>query len=928
MTWVRREARSAFRSLGSRNYRLFFVGQIISTIGTWMQSVAQAWLVLKLTGSGAALGAVFALQTVPFLFIGAWGGLVADRVDRRKVLIATQAAAASLALLLGILTLTGVVQLWMVMVLAFALGCVNCIDLPLRQTFVLEMVGKETLTNAISLNSVIMNGARVIGPAAAGLTIAWVGIGPTFVVNAASYIAVIVALVAIRPAELVRGERLVPARGQLRAGLAYVWSTPALRTPLLMMAVIGTFAYEFTVSLPLLSRFTFHTGAEGFGLMSSMLGAGAVVGGLYTASRGRVNGRTLGLAAIAFGILMTAAAAAPSYLIALLLLAGTGAASVTYAALSNSTLQLNSEPQMRGRVMALYAVAFMGSAPIGGPLVGWIGQAIGPRAAVAIGGVSAVLTGIVAWRSLTRAGSHTDCASPAASARRAGLGPVAITPHLWINSDSCAINYRGMAAVKPPRKGRRQNRDPLVNVVTPGSTPPPDPPVPRLLKKGRADQSAGGSPSAGRSSLDEARSKGPIGFLQLLGPGLITGASDDDPSGIGTYSQVGSQFGYGLLWTALFTFPLMAAVQEMCARIALQTGVGLGVSLRRKFPTWLVGVAILALLLANTINVGADLGAVAAGGSLLSRGAIKPIWLIIPTTALILGLQLFASYTLIFRIFKWLTLALFAYIVTAFVAHPNLFQVVRSTFIPHLELTAPFITALVAVLGTTISPYLFFWQASSEVDEMKAAGKSTEAARRGVKLSELHAARFDIFTGMLFSNVVMYFIILTSAAVLHAHGKTDIQTADQAAAALAPMAGPFAFILFAAGMIGAGLLAIPILSGSAAYALKEFLNLPGTLAAKPSFRPTFYAILAAATIAGALMNFVHIDPIKALFLTAVINGMVAPPLLILIVLLASDRKVMKEHVSGALSRTLTWAAAALMSVAALALVYTTWIVKA
>ena len=465
--------------------------------------------------------------------------------------------------------------------------------------------------------------------------------------------------------------------------------------------------------------------------------------------------------------------------------------------------------------------------------------------------------------------------------------------------------------------------DPILVAVTPGPKAPADPSTEEILKEIPADRAASGTPKAGLSSLDEAKRQGPLGFLQLLGPGLITGASDDDPSGIGTYSQVGSQFGFGLLWTALFTFPLMAAVQEMCARIALQTGVGLGVSLRRKFPTWLVGLAIMLLLVANTINVGADLGAVAAGGSMLSRGTVPAIWLILPVALLVLGLQLFASYTVIFRIFKWLTLALFAYIITAFVAHPKLLEVVRATVVPHIEFSGPFITALVAILGTTISPYLFFWQASSEVDEMKAAGKTDEAARRGVQIEELKAARFDIFSGMLFSNVVMYFIILTSAAVLHAHGKTDIQTADQAAAALTPFAGPFAFVLFAAGMIGAGLLAIPILSASAAYALKEFLRLPGSLAAKPRYRPTFYAILVAATLAGVLMNFAHVDPIKALFLTAVINGLVAPPLLILIVLLASDRAVMKERVSGALSKTLTWAATLVMVAAAGGLAYTT-----
>ena len=479
------------------------------------------------------------------------------------------------------------------------------------------------------------------------------------------------------------------------------------------------------------------------------------------------------------------------------------------------------------------------------------------------------------------------------------------------------------APVADPQSHETKIADPILAAVTPGPGAPPDPPVHEILKDLPAETAPPGTPIAGRSTLDDAKRKGPAGLLQLLGPGLITGASDDDPSGIGTYSQVGSQFGFGLLWTALFTFPLMAAVQEMCARIALQTGVGLGVSLRRKFPTWLVGIAILALLVANTINVGADLGAVAAGGSMLTRGAIPAIWLIAPVTLAILGLQMFASYAVIFRIFKWLTLALFAYIITAFVAHPNLLQVMKATVVPHIEISGAFITALVAILGTTISPYLFFWQASSEVDEMKAAGKTDEAARRGVQVEELKAARFDIFTGMLFSNLVMFFIILTSAAVLHAHGKTDIQTADQAAAALEPFAGPYAFVLFASGMIGAGLLAVPILSASAAYALKEFLRLPGSLATKPRYRPTFYGILAAATLAGALMNFAHVDPIRALFITAVINGLVAPPLLILIVFLASDRELMQERVSGPLSKALTWAATGIMSAAALGLGYAT-----
>ena len=428
-----------------------------------------------------------------------------------------------------------------------------------------------------------------------------------------------------------------------------------------------------------------------------------------------------------------------------------------------------------------------------------------------------------------------------------------------------------------------------------------------------------GTPRAGRTTLEEARRKGPIGWLGVLGPGLITGASDDDPSGIGTYSQVGSQFGYGLLWTALFTFPLMSAVQELCSRIALQTRVGLGVSLRRKFPSWLVGLAILGLLGANTFNIGADLGAVAAGGSLLSGGVIPALGLVIPVALLVIALEVFASYAAIFKIFKWLTLALFAYVITAFFAHPQLGEVLKATFIPHIEFSREFLMALVAVLGTTISPYLFFWQASSEVDEMAEADTNPLLQPRGGTTAELRAARVDIVVGMGFSNLVMYFIIFTSAAVLHAHGKTDVQTASQAAAALAPLAGPFAFIVFAVGMIGTGLLAIPILGGSAGYALKEFLGLRGDLASKPRHRPTFYAILAAATIAGVALNFTHLDPIHALFVAAVINGVVAPPLLLMIVWLGTDRAIMKARVSGRLSLALTGLATLAMAVAALAL---------
>jgi len=442
-----------------------------------------------------------------------------------------------------------------------------------------------------------------------------------------------------------------------------------------------------------------------------------------------------------------------------------------------------------------------------------------------------------------------------------------------------------------PRK-RSPIQDPLLQRFKPGSDLEPD--LEQLLKSGRRPRSK------------KVRGTGLRAYLRMLGPGLITGASDDDPSGIGTYSQVGSQFGYGLLWTALFTFPLMAAVEELCARIALHTGAGLGVALRRKFPTTLVGACILALFCANTINVGADLGAVAAGGSLLTRGVIPEIWLVVPVGLLVVVAELFVSYSTIFRTFKWLTLVLFAYVITGIVVHPDLIAVLSASVVPHLEWNRDFVMALVAVFGTTISPYLFFWQASSEVDEK-------------VRTSELKAARFDILVGMLLSNVVMYFIILTTAAVLHAHGKTGVQTADQAAQALAPLAGQLAFVLFAAGMIGTGLLAIPILSGSAAYAVKEFFGLPGGLAVKARYRPTFYGVIVLSVLVGIAINLLRVDPIRALFVTAVINGVVAPPLLVLIVLLGSDRRLMGKRVSGRLSRLLTWTATLVMGAAAIAL---------
>ncbi|MGB2938937.1 MAG: MFS transporter [Candidatus Dormiibacterota bacterium] len=413
MTRARLAAGQTFRALTARNYRLFFFGQIVSVSGTWMQIVAQAWLVLKLSNSGAALGLVIAAQTLPVLIGGAWGGVIADRVDRRRLLVLTQSVAAVLALTLGVLTLTGTVQLWMVVLLAAGLGCVNMVDIPTRQAFVMEMVDQEHLTNAISLNSVVMNAGRVVGPAIAGLLIVTVGIGFAFLANALSYAAVIVGLLAIRGADLHRTPRSPRTPGQLMEGLRYVWGNPELRTPLLMMALVGTFAYEFTVSLPLLARYTFDVGAGGLGLMNSVMAGGAVVGGLVTAARARPSAKRLAIAALLFGGSLVLAAAAPNFAIVLVLMAGAGAASIFFAAMANTSIQLAASAEMRGRVMALYAIAFMGSTPIGGPIVGLVGQAVDPRAALALGGLATIVAGLFGWYTLARAASPAAPRSPA-----------------------------------------------------------------------------------------------------------------------------------------------------------------------------------------------------------------------------------------------------------------------------------------------------------------------------------------------------------------------------------------------------------------------------------------------------------------------------------------------------------------------------------
>ncbi len=399
MTRFRREARTTFRSLRVRNYRLYFTGQLISVSGTWMQSVALAWLVVRYLAprgqAGLDVGFTTALQFLPMLLLGAWGGVVVDRVDKRRLLFVTQASAGVLALLLGLLVMTGNgaaghAHLWEVYVLAFLLGLVNLFDNPARQTFVIEMVGKDDLPNAVSLNSIVMNGARVIGPAVSGVLIATVGLGVCFLVNTASYVAVIVALSMMRRTDLHPAQRVLRAKGQLREGLRYAWREPALRGPLLLVCVVGLLAYNFNVILPLLARDTFHGGAGTFATLTSLMAGGAVVGGLVVANRGKANIHRLTGIGMCFGVLIAAVALAPNLISAGVLLVAMGALSLSFIATANATIQLRVEPTMRGRVMALYAVGFLGTTPIGAPLVGWISQTASPRVALLVGAVATV----------------------------------------------------------------------------------------------------------------------------------------------------------------------------------------------------------------------------------------------------------------------------------------------------------------------------------------------------------------------------------------------------------------------------------------------------------------------------------------------------------------------------------------------------------
>lgn len=411
MTAASALGRQTFAALANRNFRRFISGQAVSLIGTWMQLVAQSWLVLELTGSGTAIGLVVALQTLPVLLLGPYGGVVADRADKRKLMIGLQSMMGMQALVLGLLTVTGTVQLWHVYVLALLLGLNNCFENPARQSFLLEMVGPQHLRNAVSLQSTLVSASRIIGPAVAGVTIAAGGLGICFLLNAASFVAVVTSLLRLNVAELHPSPPAERARGQLREGLRYVRGNRNLAVPLLMMAFIGCLAFEFQVVLPIVADQTFGAGSEAYGFMTAAMGIGAVCGGLLVATWGRTGTRVLIVAAAAFGFSMVAAAAAPTLAVALIALVVVGAVSIAFNSTTNSTLQLEAEPQMRGRVMALWATAFQGSTAIGGPIAGWVSQEWGGRAGLLLGAITCLVVALVAWLVIGRgkkANAQTD----------------------------------------------------------------------------------------------------------------------------------------------------------------------------------------------------------------------------------------------------------------------------------------------------------------------------------------------------------------------------------------------------------------------------------------------------------------------------------------------------------------------------------------
>jgi NRAMP (natural resistance-associated macrophage protein)-like metal ion transporter len=429
---------------------------------------------------------------------------------------------------------------------------------------------------------------------------------------------------------------------------------------------------------------------------------------------------------------------------------------------------------------------------------------------------------------------------------------------------------------------------------------------------------------AAMSTLEDTFDVGKIGqplkrLSKRLGPGLITGAADDDPSGIGTYSQAGAQLGYGIGWTMLLTYPLMVGIQEISARIGRTTGHGIAGNLSRHYPRWLLQGIVLLLFVANTINIGADLSAMADAAQLLFGGA-KIIYVAAFTAVCVLGV-VFINYARYALVLKWLTLSLFSYVAAVLAVRVDWTAAMAGTFVPHLAWTRDYFTTLVAILGTTISPYLFFWQASQEAEEIHVKRKRKPLARAAAQAGDAFARiRADTLVGMAFSNVIALAIIISTAATLHRAGVVSIATSSEAAKALEPIAGPFAFGLFALGIVGTGLLAIPVLAGSAAYAVGEARRWTVGLARQPKNAIAFYSVIAAAALMGAGITVSPIDPIKALYWSAVINGVVAPPVMVVMMLMTANRRVMGQFVIGGWLRSLGWVSTTAMSFCVVAMI--------
>jgi NRAMP (natural resistance-associated macrophage protein)-like metal ion transporter len=409
------------------------------------------------------------------------------------------------------------------------------------------------------------------------------------------------------------------------------------------------------------------------------------------------------------------------------------------------------------------------------------------------------------------------------------------------------------------------------------------------------------------------KAKGESGLLARLGPGLVTGAADDDPSGIGTYSQVGAQFGFGLSWSLLFSLPFMVVIQDVAAQIGSVTGRGIAANLRRHYPRPLLWAAVVLLLFANVINLGADLSAMGAAMEMLIGGPIVAYTLAFGILCLLL--EIFLSYRRYSAILKFTTLSLFAYVAVVFAVHVPWGEAIRGVLIPHVEWSAAFATGFVAILGTTISPYLFFWQAAQEVEEEKRHHTKPLYVTPKKAGPEMARIRQDTLVGMIFSNLVAIFIVFAAAATLHANGVTSIETSTQAAQALQPVAGRFAFLLFAVGIIGTGLLAVPVLAGSAAYAVSEMVGKSPSLDSKPMAARLFYGTIAITTLAGALLQQIGINPVKALYWSAVINGLLAAPLMAIMMLIVRNPKAMGELTAGRKATVLGWLATLLMAVA-------------